>query len=108
MRFDFPLKNFFNTADARLRPSCCAKARHSESAKKAAPEWAHTSPARRDRPVTDRGHYLHHPMHAQAIYDRCREIGVPVIADLPGLKIKPPANGPATMRDFLLQHLQSN
>ncbi len=55
--------------------------------------------------VQDRNHYLHHPRHAQAIYDRCREIGVPVAASLPALDITPPAGGPADMRAFLFQHL---
>jgi acetyl esterase/lipase len=57
-------------------------------------------------PMQDRGDFLHHPLHAKAIYDRCRELGVTVVADLPGLGIKPPAEGPAKLRDFLLQHLQ--
>ncbi|MEO6245514.1 MAG: hypothetical protein ABIQ12_08765, partial [Opitutaceae bacterium] len=56
-------------------------------------------------PITSRGEFLHHPKHAQAIYDRCREVGVTVVADIPGLAIKPPANGSATERDFLLKYL---
>ncbi len=61
--------------------------------------------ARDAGPITDRGEFLHHPKHSQAIYDRCREIGVTVVADIPGLGLKPPAGGPATERDFLLKYL---
>jgi acetyl esterase/lipase len=56
-------------------------------------------------PIRDRGAFLHHPKHAQAIYDRCRELGVTAVADLPGLALRPPADGPATERAFLLKFL---
>ena len=58
-------------------------------------------------PVANRGDYLHHPKHSQAIYDRCRELGVTVVADIPGLNIKPPAEGPAKQREFLLKYLKT-
>jgi hypothetical protein len=55
--------------------------------------------------VQDRGQYLHHPKHAEAILKRCQEVGVPVVANLPGLKIAPPDHGPKELRAFLFQHL---
>lgn len=57
-------------------------------------------------PVANRGDYLHHPKHSQAIYDRCRELGVTVVAQIPGLDIKPPAEGPTKQREFLLKYLK--
>jgi acetyl esterase/lipase len=48
---------------------------------------------------------LHHPKHAQALYARCRELGVPVVASIPDFGIAPPADGPATLREFLFHHL---
>ncbi|HEY6169807.1 MAG TPA: alpha/beta hydrolase [Verrucomicrobiae bacterium] len=56
--------------------------------------------------ITDRGHLLHHPKHAQAIYDRCREIGVGVVAQIPGLGIKPGNGDPADLKEFLFKHLK--
>ena len=55
--------------------------------------------------IKDRGHLLHHPLHAKAVLDKCRECGVGVIADLPGLGIRPESNGPKTMGEFLLQQV---
>lgn len=55
--------------------------------------------------IKDRGHLLHHPKHAQAIYDRCREIGVPVEATIPAYSIQPAPDAPQTMSAFLLSHL---
>lgn len=55
--------------------------------------------------VSDRGHLLHHPKHAEAIKKRCDEIGVLAIGNIPALGIKPAANQPATMTEFLLQQL---
>ena len=55
--------------------------------------------------IDDRGDLLHHPKHTQAILDRCRELGVPAIADVPSLGLKPPPDGPTQLRTFLLKHL---
>ncbi|HEY2414290.1 MAG TPA: alpha/beta hydrolase [Pirellulaceae bacterium] len=55
--------------------------------------------------VTDRGHLLHHPKHAEAIKKRCDEIGILAIGNIPALNIKPAADQPATMTEFLLQQL---
>jgi hypothetical protein len=61
-----------------------------------------------DRPggeITDRGALLHHPKHAKAVYDKCREIGVAVQATIPAFDIKPAAGEPQTMSAFLISHL---
>ncbi len=55
--------------------------------------------------ITDRGQYLHHPKHSQIIGDRCRELGVPFIADIPALDLRPAKDGPANVREFFLHHL---
>ncbi len=58
-------------------------------------------------PVQDRGHLLHHPLHAKTIQDRCRQVGVEAIADLPGLEIRPAADEPREMKEFLFRKLAS-
>lgn len=55
---------------------------------------------------TDANQLLHHPRHAQLLYDRCRELGAPVVAVIPALNVAPPAGGPASLRDFLFQALK--
>ena len=57
-------------------------------------------------PIEDRGAYLHHPKHSKMIYDRCCQLGVEAVADLPGFQIKPPADGPGSLRDFLFANLK--
>jgi hypothetical protein len=57
-------------------------------------------------PINDKGAYLHHPKHSQLIYDRCREVGVEAVADLPGLSIKPAADAPKALNEFLFKHLK--
>ena len=49
--------------------------------------------------------FLHHPTHSQKLYERAQTLGVPVVANIPALKIFPPADGPNSLRDFLLLHL---
>jgi acetyl esterase/lipase len=56
--------------------------------------------------VTNHGHFLHHPRHAQVVYDRARELGVPVIADLPTYGISPPPGGPGTVRECIFKQLR--
>ena len=56
--------------------------------------------------LTTVNQFLHHPKHAQALYERCRELGVPVVARIPDFGIAPPAGGPATLRDFLFRYLK--
>ena len=55
--------------------------------------------------VQDRGQYLHHPKHAQAIYVHCRESGVTAVASLPAFNIAPPKGGPTDLRSFLFKYL---
>lgn len=60
-----------------------------------------------DLALTNSSQLLHHPKHVQALYDRCREIGVPAIATAPALNLTPPPDGPTKLRDFLLTRLQA-
>ena len=55
--------------------------------------------------ITSRGHLLHHPKHALAIRDRCRELGVGVVAQIPALNIQPQPGDPQNLREFLFKHL---
>jgi acetyl esterase/lipase len=50
--------------------------------------------------------FLHHPTHSQRLYERARELGVPVVARIPAFNIAPPPGASATLRDFLLLHLR--
>lgn len=50
--------------------------------------------------------FLHHPRHSQLLYERCREQGVPVVADIPALKIEPPHDGPKNWTEFVLARLK--
>ena len=58
--------------------------------------------------VTDRGNYLHHPKHAEAVKKRCEEIGVECLAQIPALDIRPTQGRPQDLREFLFQHLGVN
>ncbi len=49
--------------------------------------------------------FLHHPKHSQLLYDRCREVGVPVVASIAALGIKPASGGPTNWRDFAFTYL---
>jgi acetyl esterase/lipase len=60
-----------------------------------------------DLALVNTGQFLHHPKHSQLLYDRCRELGVPVVASIPALGITPPKDGPASLADFLLQNLNA-
>jgi acetyl esterase/lipase len=56
--------------------------------------------------ITSRGHLLHHPLHAKAIYERCREMGVVVVAQIPGVNIAPGKDDPPSLREFIFKHLK--
>ena len=56
--------------------------------------------------ITSRGHLLHHPLHAKAIYDRCRELGVGVVAQIPGVNIEPGKDDPQSIREFIFKYLK--
>jgi acetyl esterase/lipase len=45
--------------------------------------------------------FLHHPKHALALLNRCREKGVNAVAVIPAYGVAPPPGAPATLRDFL-------
>lgn len=57
--------------------------------------------------IVDRNQYLHHPKHSQVIYDRCRELGIMALADIPALQLKPAPGGPLNLREFFLQQLKA-
>ena len=56
--------------------------------------------------ITSRGHLLHHPLHAKAIYDRCHEVGVGVVAQIPGIDIVPGKEDPQSLREFMFKVLK--
>jgi acetyl esterase/lipase len=56
--------------------------------------------------VTNNGHFLHHPRHAQLIYDRARELGIGAVADVPAYNLAPAPGSPRTVREFLFVHLR--
>ena len=56
--------------------------------------------------IANTNQLLHHPRHAQLLYDRCRELGIPVVANIPAFDIAPPKDGPATLREFLMKNLK--
>lgn len=55
--------------------------------------------------VNSGGQFLHHPRHSALLYERCKQFGVPVVANIPACDIAPPAKGPANLKDFLIAHL---
>jgi len=59
-----------------------------------------------DLALENSSQFLHHPKHSQLLYERCREIGVPVVAQIPALKIMPGPGAQATWREFVLYHLK--
>jgi len=67
------------------------------------PVFLHTAQPGGD--IMDRGHLLHHPKHALAIYERCRQVGVPVVANIPALGMRPSPDQPQDLAAFLFRHL---
>jgi acetyl esterase len=59
-----------------------------------------------DLALENSSQFLHHPKHSQLLYERCREVGVPVVAQIPALKITPSPGAHATWREFVLYHLK--
>jgi acetyl esterase/lipase len=55
--------------------------------------------------LTNTNQFLHHPTHSRLLYERCREVGLPVVASIPALGISPPKDGPRTWRDFVFTYL---
>ncbi len=60
-----------------------------------------------DLDLTNSSQFLHHPRHAQLIYERCKELGVPVTTILPALNLAPAPGQPKTWHEFALRHLAS-
>ena len=58
-----------------------------------------------DLSLNNSNQFLHHPKHGQALYDRCREVGVTVVASIPAVGIAPPATGPKTWPALLFAQL---
>jgi len=58
--------------------------------------------------MSNAGEFLHHPKLSQLLYERCRAVGVPVIANIPALQIHPAADAPVTWRDFVLRMLKAS
>jgi hypothetical protein len=62
--------------------------------------------ARRPDALTNANEFVHHPKLSRAIYDRCRAVGAPVIAEIPALGIHPSAGDPPTWRDLMFRVLK--
>ncbi len=56
--------------------------------------------------IMDRRHLLHPPKHALAIHERCRQIGVPVVANVPALDLRPGPREPQDLAAFLFRYLE--
>jgi acetyl esterase/lipase len=62
--------------------------------------------SRSGEPINDKGAFLHHPLHSKFVLDRCRELGIEAVADLPGLGIRPEPGQPQTLEAFFFKHLK--
>lgn len=49
--------------------------------------------------------FLHSPKHSQLLYERAREVGLPVVASIPAMSLKPDQGEPASWRDFAFKYL---
>lgn len=49
--------------------------------------------------------FLHSPKHSQLLYERCREVGLPVVASIPAMGLKPERGEPANWREFVFKNL---
>jgi acetyl esterase/lipase len=58
-----------------------------------------------DLSLNNSNQFLHHPKHGKALYDRCGEVGISVVASIPAFGITPPKDGPATWRDVVFHAL---
>lgn len=67
---------------------------------------AFISASQSDLALENSGQFLHHPRHSQLLYERCREVGVPVVAQIPALKIAPGPGARTTWHEFVLYHLK--
>ncbi|MBL9204629.1 MAG: alpha/beta hydrolase [Opitutaceae bacterium] len=55
--------------------------------------------------LTNVNQYLHHPRHSLLVVERCRSVGVPVVAKIPALKVMPAEGEPAHGEPFLFKVL---
>jgi len=55
--------------------------------------------------ITSTSLLLHHPRHAQLVYDRCVEFGVPAVPTIPAYAMAPAAGDPTTWVGFALKYL---
>lgn len=58
-----------------------------------------------DLALENTGQFLHHPKHSWLLFERCREVGVTVVGQIPAYKISPDAVAPRSWREFVIQHL---
>lgn len=49
--------------------------------------------------------FLHHPKHSQLLYERCVAVGLPAVASISALGVKPAPGGPANWHDFVFKYL---
>lgn len=57
-------------------------------------------------PPENRGHTNHHPLHAKALLDRAKEVGLEAYVYAPKIGIAPPEEEQQSMREFLLRMLK--
>ena len=57
--------------------------------------------------LTDVNEYLHHPKHSQLLAERCRELGVTVVAKVPALKLLPADGDPPYGEVFMFKYLKA-
>ncbi len=55
--------------------------------------------------LSNTSEFLHHPDHSRLLFERCREMGVPVTAEIPAHGIGPSATDSPTLLAFLVAHL---
>lgn len=64
--------------------------------------------AHRPDALTSVGEFVHHPRLTQRLYERCQEVGVPGVADIPALGLRPSPGEPATWCEFALRRLRED
>ena len=62
--------------------------------------------AHRPNALRNTGEFEHHPKLTEALYNRCRAVGVAAVADIPALGITPAAGEPANTVEFARRQLQ--
>lgn len=62
--------------------------------------------AHRPNAIRNSGEFVHHPKLTEVLYNRCRKVGVPAIADIPALGIHPAAGEPINWVEFAARQLR--